>query len=684
MSEQENMPEVNLGTLRQALDNGRWLLSTEPDVAEAQARAILKLVPNQPQALLLLGTALQKQHHYIEALDVLEPLAEAQPSDGPIQVQLAWTLRAAGRHKEAIKAFRRIVSVAPQLGDIWQSLGDLLERTGDHDGAEQAYACRASLGAPAMQQAISVLRDGRPADAEGLVRGILKDRPEDPVALWCLAEAVGLQGLPQEAARHLATCLEFAPDFDAARYNYATVLFFQAELSKALEQVERLLARDPDNIAYRLLSATTLTQIGEYDQAQVRFADVLQQYPNQPAEWMSYGHVLKTLGHKDKAIAAFHRARELVPGLGQAWWSLANLKTYRFGEGEIQSMEAQLARPNLADEDRIQIHFALGKAFEDACRYEPSFTHYLEGATLRRQGKAYDPDATTAHVERSKAVFTSAFFAGRKGAGCPVFDPIFVVGLPRAGSTLVEQILSSHSAVEGTMELPNIPALVRRLAERKLDYGSPVYPKLLTEMEDGELTALGEEYLEGTRIQRKRRQPFFIDKMPNNFAHVGLIHLILPNARIIDVRRDPMANCFSAFKQHFARGQHFSYDLIDLGRYYVDYVRLMDHVDQVLPGRVHRIYYERLVADPEREVRALLTYCGLPFEPSCLRFHENTRPVRTPSAEQVRQPIFTDAVEHWRHYEPWLDPLKSALEPVLKAGTVKLATVPLLLRVDAS
>ncbi|MBV8405648.1 MAG: sulfotransferase, partial [Gammaproteobacteria bacterium] len=333
---------------------------------------------------------------------------------------------------------------------------------------------------------------------------------------------------------------------------------------------------------------------------------------------------------------------------------------------DIEAMRTQLARPQLPADDRAQLHFALGKALEDEARYEESFGHYAEANHLRRLSSHYDPDRTTGRLERSREILTREFFAARRGYGTDAPDPIFIVGMPRAGSTLLEQILASHSAVEGTMELPNIMSLVGQLAaERGGRYGASPYPALLADLDAAECRALGERYLAETRVQRRTRRAFFIDKMPNNFAHLGLIQLILPNARIIDARRHPLACCFSVFKQNFARGQQFAYDLGDLGRYYRDYVALMSHFDNALPGRVHRVFYERLIEDTEGQVRRLLEYCGLPFEASCLRFYENERAVRTPSSEQVRKPIFRDALDHWRHFEPWLEPLKSAVGAVL-------------------
>jgi hypothetical protein len=330
-------------------------------------------------------------------------------------------------------------------------------------------------------------------------------------------------------------------------------------------------------------------------------------------------------------------------------------------------MRRQLADPALGAEDRLHFHYALGKALEDRGDYADSFRQYAEGARLRRAERPYDAAESHDQMLRSKALFTERFFAEREGGGSPAPDPIFIVGLPRAGSTLIEQILASHSAVEGTMELPDIAALARRLGRPGSRVEGPRYPEALADLNGAARTALGEEYIERTRIHRKKGRPLFIDKMPNNLHHIGLIQLILPNAKIIDARRAPMASCFSAFKQLFARGHAFSYDLTDLGLYYRDYVALMDHFDTVLPGRVWRVIYEDMVEDTERQVRRLLDYCGLPFEAACLRFHENDRPVRTASSEQVRRPIFREGLEQWRRYEPWLGPLAAALGPDLAA-----------------
>jgi len=482
-----------------------------------------------------------------------------------------------------------------------------------------------------------------------------------------LAEVAARLRRFRDAETLLVRCLELAPSFTGARHNYAVVLHRQNKPAAALREIEALLALEPTNPGYNNLKAAILVRIGEYQQSIEIYEAVLAAYPEQPKIWMSYGHALKTKGREEDSIAAYRRSIELQPSLGEAYWSLANLKTFRFTSAELDAMRLQHERDGLADEDRFHLHFAMGKALEDAGCYAESFENYVHGNRIRRRSSKYAAKEMTAHVQRSKALMTREFFEQRAGRGAAAADPIFIVGLPRAGSTLLEQILSSHSQVEGTMELPDIPAIAKTLSGVGGKSHGSNYPEVLAALTAEECRALGEQYLSQTRIQRKTDAPRFIDKMPNNFAHIGLIHLALPNAKIIDARRHPLACCFSGFKQHFARGQSFTYDLEDIGRYYRDYVELMAHFDAVLPGRIHRVVYESMVADTESQVRQLLAYCNLPYEEGCLRFYENERAVRTASSQQVRQPIFSDAVDHWRHYEPWLAPLKEALGSVLDA-----------------
>lgn len=616
-------------SLDAALAHGARLLASAPPLAAEQARAILDAAPRHPAALALLGRALARTGDTAAAIAALRGAATANPGDAL----------------------------------LWDKLAEQLRLAGDDAAADdaQARALRASTNDPELIAAAGALVANELPRAEAALRARLKARPTDIAAIRMLAELAGRIGRYADAEKLLRRALELAPGFHAARHNLAVVLHRQGKAAAALGEIEALTARYPEAPGYRVLRAAILVRLGDYAQAIGVYAEVLAAHPQQPKAWLSYGHALKTVGRQADSIAAYRRALALQPSLGEAWWSLANLKTVRFDAADIAAMQGALAGA-LADEDRYHLDFALGKAFEDGAAHAMSFVHYARGNALRRTELDYDADATSANVDRAKALYTREFLAARAGQGCAAPDPIFIVGLPRAGSTLIEQILSSHSQVEGTAELPDIIALARRLGERE---AGGIDARFADKLAVADLAALGQEYLERTRVQRQTGRRLFIDKMPNNFAHTGLIHLILPEAKIIDARRHPLGCCFSGYKQHFARGQAFTYDLVDVGRYWRDYARLMAHFDAVLPGRVHRVIYERLVADPEDQIRALLAYCGLDFEPACLAFHATDRAVRTASSEQVRQPLYASAVDHWQHYDEWLTPLRSALGSVL-------------------
>jgi tetratricopeptide (TPR) repeat protein len=656
------------GTLEQALAHARRLLEADPALAAEQAEEILKVVPNHPPAELILARARGRIDGPAAEMDILEPLAKAQPQWASAQFELGLTLGRLGRGEEAVAALRRTVALKPKHPEAWRHLADHLLAQGESEEADAAFShhIQASAGQPALQQAAAAMLRNDLANAHSLLEAHLARAPTDVPAMRMLAEVAMRGARYEEAGKLLRRCLELAPGFAAARYNYAVLLHRRNDAAAALEEIDRLLAVEPRSPSYRNLLAVLLSRIGEYDRSAQTYKDLLAEYPKNAKVWLSYGHVLKTAGRQDDCIEAYRRAIKLDPGFGEAYWSLANLKTFRFTSEELEQMHAQVRRADLADEHRLQLHFALGKAHEDAHDYAVSFEHYSRANALHRGLHPYDADLNTKRVQRLKAGFTREFFAARAGGGCEAPDPIFVVGMPRAGSTLLEQILSSHSAVEGTMELPEIITLAKDLRLEAKTQEIAAYVDVLADRSPDELREMGERYLQRTRIHRKLGRPFFIDKMPNNFLHVGLIQLILPNAKIIDARRHPLGCCFSNFKQHYARGQNFSYGLDDMGRFYRDYVELMAHFDAVLPGRVHRVIYERMVDDTEAEVRRLLDYCGLPFEEGCLRFFENDRPVRTASAEQVRRPIYKEGVDQWRNYEPWLDPLKAALGPVLE------------------
>ncbi len=669
MTGDQNQTGAPVGPVAVALAHAQKLLTSDPARAAEQAAEILKSVPGQPGAQLLLGIARRRGGDLPAALMALEPLAQAQSGWFAAHYELGLTFGAARRGDEAVAALRRAVELKPDLGEAWRALADHLGARGDSEGADAAYTQHLKFASrdPSLLEAGAALADNQIAQAETLLRAHLKQHPNDVAALRMLAAVAAKLGRFGDSEVLLMRCLVLAPSFAAARHNYATILYRQGKGAQALAEIERVLALEPDNPGYRNLMAAILGRIGEFGRAIEIYEGVLVEYPNHPNAWMSYGHALKSAGRREDSIAAYRRSVALRPGLGESWWSIANLKTFRFEPAEIAVMQAQLARTDLTPADRYHFHFALGKAREDQGSWEEAFSQYRQGNRLRRAQINYKADENADRVARSMALFSKEFFAQRGAFGAAAPDPIFIVGLPRSGSTLLEQILSSHSAVEGTTELPDVIAIARGLGKRKSRSQESKYPGVLAILGATDLRALGERYIEQTRIQRKTAAPFFIDKMPNNFAHVGLIHLMLPHAKIIDARRHPLGCCFSAFKQHFAHGQAFTYDLAELGRYCRDYVELMAHFDAVLPGRVHRVSYERIIEDTETEVRRLLEYCGLPFEEGCLHFYDNERAVRTASSEQVRQPLYRDAVDHWRHFEPWLGPLKEALGPVLDA-----------------
>jgi tetratricopeptide (TPR) repeat protein len=510
---------------------------------------------------------------------------------------------------------------------------------------------------PRLIEAAIALNENRLDIAERLLKPHLKEDPFDVAAIRMLAELAARIGRWKDSENLLRRAVELAPNWSAAKANLALVLGRNGKPTEALELLDELFTAEPDHVGHWNLKAATLGRLGDFDEAIELYKNVLERAPKQPKVWMSYGHMLKTIGRQADGIAAYRQAIAIRPELGEAWWSLANLKTVKLDGADIEAMRAALQSPSVKDEDRFHLDFALGKAMHDARRIDEAFGHYSRANALRLKHHPYDAEEITRKVDRCIAAFTAEAFAERAG-GCEAKDPIFIVGMPRAGSTLVEQILSSHSLVEGTTELPDIPILARR---------GRGYPRSALKLTAEERRQIGEEYLKRAGVQRRTDRPFFIDKLPNNWLFVPFILLILPNARIIDARRHPLGCCFSNFRQHFARGQDFTYNLKDVGRYYADYVRLMAHIDSVLPGRVHRVIYERMVEDTEAEVRALLDYCGLEFEPPVLEFYKTERPVRTASSEQVRRPIYREATEEWRAYESHLDPLKLALGQVLSA-----------------
>lgn len=645
------------------------LLATDPAKAEDMAREALAAAAGDPDALIVLGTALRLQGAFEAAREALGPVAQAQPSSWIAQFELARVLFALGRSRAALDPLSRALALNAGLAAGWRLLGDIQMFAGQFPAAQSAYdrQLRATIRDPRLQGPADGLIQGRLDAAERDLRSLLAGEPAAIAVMHLLGEVVARQGRLVEAEGILAQCLRASPDFDMARQARALVLLRSGKCAEALAELDALLARDPVDNRARMTRATTLTQMGDYAGAAEVTASLLDAFPDQAQGWLVHAAGLRTLGRIDEAIVAYRKCIELDPDCSAAWWGLANLKTYRFTDEARAAIGVRLARPDLAAHDRANLHFTLGKAQEDAGGYAQAFDNYAYGNALARQHRPYDPDATSAFVHRAKTLLTPTFFEERAGWGAQEQDPIFIVGLPRSGSTLVDQILASHPKVEGLGELNDVRVIADWIGGPPKPRRPSRYPDRLASLTFEECAKLGRDYLDWTRARRRSGRPRFTDKAPENFLHAGLLRLILPNARVIDIRRHPLACGLSAFSQHFESGWDFSYDLSDIGRYYADYVELMAHFDDVLPGRIHRVFYEALVNDTEAEIRRLLAYLGLPFDAACLRFFENPRAVATPSSQQVRQPIFAEAIHHWRAFEPWLGPLKMALGPVLEA-----------------
>jgi len=563
--------------------------------------------------------------------------------------------------QQAIEAFEWAIRYNPALPASWQALERLYRivgRTQDATNAGNHVAKLASLPTEVVA-ARGMVADGDYEDAERTIRAFLAQRPDDVEGLRILSMLARQFEYNTDAEVLLDKLLAKAPNYNSARYDLILTLVDLHKHQRAREESERLMAAEPRNPGVRVTHAGILMALGDVNGSIERYQALLQQMPRDSELHQSLGHAYKTNGESAKAIESYRRAIEVRPDFGEAYWSLANLKTYRFNDAELERMRHYEAQPYLQQADRYHLCFALGKALEDRGAYAESFTYYERGNALKKEGSLYRAAAQERAVNKQMELCTPEFFAERRGWGCPDASPIFVLGLPRAGSTLLEQILASHSTVEGTMELANIPRLVGSLGSGD-KFGDTHYPGVLPQLTAAQCREFGEAYIRDTRVYRTGK-PFFIDKMPNNFRNIALIQLILPNAKIIDARRDAMDCCFSNFKQLYANGHPFAYNLDDIGRYYRSYVNLMDHWDRVLPGRVLCVRHEDVLADLEGSVRRILDYCGLPFEPACVEFHRTERRVHTASAEQVRRPINRDGVDQWRPYEPWLGPLKDAL-----------------------
>jgi predicted Zn-dependent protease len=619
---------------------------------------------NSQMSLYMRGVCLRHLRQWADAEKVLHQLIAKSPSYGRGFQELGHLYRDAGRPPEAVGAYATACHLNPALKASWQGQYNLLDHERSVDRVAQVKERIDWLDGlpPVLLASLDMLHEGKLIKAEQLCRQFMQQNPQHIEGMRLLADIAIKHGVLEDAEFLLESAVAFDPGHQRARIDYVQALSKRQRYQQASEEAKALLEASPENPQFQSLYAIQSMQLGDYQTALDLFDSILERIPHDPVTHVSKGHALKTGGKTAEAVSSYQAAIDAQPMHCDAWYSLANLKTYRFDDDQIRTMLELDKNPHLAGQDRVYLQFALGKAFEDKNAFDKSFFHYSKGNDIKRTQVQYRADGTSRECEEQIAACTPDTFKHVSGHDAP--DPIFIVGLPRAGSTLLEQILSSHSQIDGTLELPNVLSIsgkLRRLGQRE---GNNRYPEILNHLTPETLRELGEEYIRDTQIHRLGA-PFFIDKMPNNFRHIGLIRLMLPNAKIIDARRDPMACCFSGFKQLFAEGQLFSYSLDDIGRYYKDYVKLMAHWDEVIPGYVLRVQHEDVVANLETQVTRMLDFCGVPFEESCLEFHKTERNVRTPSSEQVRQPIFSTALEQWKNYEPWLEPLKQALGSTL-------------------
>jgi tetratricopeptide (TPR) repeat protein len=626
------------------------------------AEALLAEVPENRDVLYLTAVAQRGLGRTADALATLSHFEKFHPDFGRVFQERGHCLRATGDAAGAVVAYRQAVFRNHTLVGSWRGLAELLPTLGENAEAEIAAShLRILARLPAeVVTATSLFAEGELFASEQLIRQFLLKHPTDVEAMRLLAQIGMKREVLDDADFLLENVLQLAPDYNAARYDYVNVLLERHRYAGAIAEARKLLAVDPDNVLFRTAYGNACVGLGKLEEAVQTFRELLPIAARPADVHLSIAHALKTLGRQAEAIESYRAAAAARPGFGDAYWSLANLKTYRFPPEELAAMRAFESSPGSATVDRYHLCFALGKALEDQGDYAESFACYARGNSLKKLESRFSIESLERGVQAQRSLCTREFFAARAGQGCDRADPIFIVGLPRAGSTLLEQILASHSQVEGTMELVEIPSLVHHLNGRE-QIGQPGrYPAILAQLDAAALRRCGEKYLADTQAYRHGK-PYFIDKMPNNFRHLGLIHLMLPNARIIDARREAMACCFSNFKQLFASGQEFTYSLEDIARYYRAYVQLMAHWDAVLPGRVLRVQHEELVTDFEPQVRRILEFCGLPFEAACLEFYKTERSIRTASSEQVRQPISKEGLDQWRNFEPWLGPLRHGL-----------------------
>ncbi len=630
---------------------------------------VLAREPDNVEAQYALAVAQRHQHEWTKALATLDGILERNPNFGRAHQEVGYNYIALENLLRAGAAFERAIAADPSLVNSWRCLAKLYYDSGNTDrlkAVEEQLGFLESLPAELLA-VISYLSDNRLADAERLCKHFLRSNRTHVEGMRLLAEIATRNRTFDEAEFLLESCVEFHPSHREARVQYANILMRMQKFSKAHDEAEKLLAEYPeDDNHIRALYAAACAGVGRNAAAIENYERLMRHHPDNHFFPVSLAHVHKSDGDIERAVVLYREAYRIKPDHGDAFWSLANTKSHEFTDDELARMQSLATSPATAENDRIQICFALGDAYERRSEYAQSFEFYRRGNALKQPTTYHDPRHLQVRIDSQIEACTEELFARRAGLGCDAADPIFVVGLPRSGSTLIEQILSSHSAVDGTMELHNVLNLAKRLRGRDEPNQPPRYPRILNEIEDDYFRRFGEQFMEDTRVYRGTA-PYFVDKMPNNFFHIGLIKLILPNAKVIDARRHPMACCFSGYKQLFGEGQEFSYGLEEIGNYYRQYVKLMDHWEAVLPGFVLRVQHEDVVEDLEGQVRRILDFCGLPFEQACVDYHQTERSIRTPSAEQVRQPIFRTSLEQWRHYESWLDPLKEALGPQVRA-----------------
>ena len=653
--------------LEQEISRLQALTRTGHHVAAlASIEPLLARHPDDRDLLYLAAMNLRQLNRIPDALELLGRLEQHHPRYSRLHQERGHCYVALRDTPKAIAALRRGVDINPALPDGWRLLHGLYRMMGDPHNAATAAEHIAVLQKlpPPLIQAGSLFCDGELTQAESLVRAYVLEHGDHVEALRLLAR-IGIQREAlDEAERLLESVLMRAPDYAAARADYAGVLHTRQKYLRARQEMNTLLELEPANRDYLKLYAAACVGLGDYEPAIRRYRQMLAGAASgtETADlhlWLA--DLLRTVGRQPEAIEDYHAAIAARPDSGKVWWSLANNKTYRFAEEEIARMRTIEAAPATSPVDRYHLCFALGKALEDQKNYADSWRYYERGNALKHAEVRYLPEITETHARLSKQVCTREFFAARQAWGAADPDPIFIVGLPRSGSTLIEQILASHSHVEGTQELAEVQRIVMELRGRGRDPDNPRYPRVLSELSAEEFLRLGARFLTETRVYRRTGRPFFIDKMPNNFRDLGLIQLMLPNAKIIDCRREPMACCFGNLKQLFASGQEFSYTINDIARYFRTYLEIMRHWNVALPARILTVFHEDVVDDLEGSVRRILDFCGLPFEPACLEFHKTRRHVRTASSEQVRQPISREGIEQWRHYEPWLASLRAAL-----------------------